>query len=153
MRILAVDPGETTGFVRAEIVSGAVYQDVGDLIRDSKVHFNKAGTLSGKRELAANVGLFSNLDVCVVEKYVIYPNRAMQHIGDDLYTARMIGQIEWLAYVGSSIDDVVFQAASQAKQRWPDSRLYKYLPGLKGKTEHIKDAVRHLLTYVEVNGG
>lgn len=152
MRILAVDPGETTGFVRAEVV-GDTCMDVGDLIKENSIRFNKAGTLSGKRELVANIGLFSNLNVCVVEKYVIYPNRAMQHIGDDLYTARMIGQIEWLAYVGSSIDEVVFQAASQAKQRWPDGRLYKYLPGLKGKTEHIKDAVRHLLTYVEVTNG
>jgi hypothetical protein len=151
MNILAVDPGGTSGYVRAEVDFEA--DDIRDLVSGGMLRVRRFGSWQGMLELEDLVvgGLFSELDVCVVERYVIYPNRASAHIGDDLYTARVIGRCEWLAYMHSGIDEVVFQAASQGKQRWPNSRLYKYMDGLVGMSDHVKDAVRHLMTYVELS--
>lgn len=146
MNILAVDPGVTTGFVRAVVTTE--YDDIGDLIDRSGLRFRSIGTWSGIEDMAGRCNLFHDLDVCVVERYVIYPGRAQAHIGDDLYTARQIGMVEWLVHEHSLIG-VVFQAASQAKQRWPDKRVCRYLPEVPGFGPHVTDAVRHLLTYLE----
>ena len=113
MRILSVDPGVTTGYVLAGVEGSEL---AGTNISD--IELLKAGEWRGMEELQKCLTLFENVDVVVVERYVVYPNRARQHIGSDLYTAREIGRIEWLAYLNGC--EVVFQTASQAKQRFPD---------------------------------
>lgn len=149
--MLAIDPGGTSGYVLAEFDEN---------VEDS---FERLDTIEVKDagEWSGMVGMFDKfrryfgepltlgLDACVVERYVIYPNRAQTHIGDDLYTAREIGKIEFVLYEDTRIDEVVFQAASQAKQRWPNDRLFKYYPGARHVSDHIRDAMRHLLTFVE----
>jgi len=103
--------------------------------------------------------LFEALDVIVIEDYRVYPHKAQQHTGSRVYTAKEIGRIEWLAFKEDT--GMVYQMASQAKGRWPNSRMELYPivqrfvvhPSLKrygAKAKHILDAYRHLLTYLEV---
>lgn len=144
-QILAVDPGVTTGYVLVKVSSK-------DVEIEDRIHFVDAGewdSMDALRQLKYE--LFEETVVVVVERYVVYPNRAAQHIGDDLYTARVIGRVEWLAFTICGLE-VVFQPASQAKQRWPQNRLAKHFPGARHLSNHIQDALRHLLTYIETNG-
>ncbi len=146
MKVLAIDPGETTGYVLAEWGSGGVSGLVGI------IDFDEFGTWHGIEELGDKVerGLLANVVIFVIEKYVIYPNRATAHIGNDLYTAREIGRLEWLAYsIGAQ---VVMHSASQAKSRWPWSRIVKHFPEFTNSKYpgHIWDALRHLLTFMEI---
>lgn len=155
MRVLAIDPGGTSGYVLGEFDERI--EDAFERIKT--VEIRDAGEWSGMQDMtdrgivepADGSGLFDHGDVVVVERYVIYPNRAQTHIGDDLYTAREIGRIEWLAFTRRDHHEVVFQAASRAKQRWPNDRMYKYFPGAKHVSNHIRDAMRHLMTYVETS--
>lgn len=147
MRILAIDPGVTSGYVLAKVSNDDPSQTLEDRLK-----FKDIGEWEGMEALSNIVYLFNNVDVCVIERYAVYPNRARQHIGDDLYTARVIGRVEWLAFSVSGIKELEFQSASQAKQRWPNSRLFKHLSGLRHFSPHIRDATRHLLTYLETNG-
>lgn len=183
MNVVAYDPGETTGYVLVDIdiepfeytlalLAGHSPQDVESPI-GRHVTTVEYGGLSGIGELYAHDSLYKDIDTCVVEDYRIYPNRVQSHIGSRVYTLREIGRIEMLMFEhsglvetkherGSRVRGVVFQAASMAKQAWPNSRLYDGIGRLKcwkdlrgklmddiRKTEHLKDAFRHLLTYLE----
>lgn len=146
MRVLAIDPGETSAYVVADVVESQEFTTV-DII--------KAGQWQGMRQLALNLNMFNGVTQLVMEDYLIYPNRAQSHIGDRVFTAREIGRIEWIALYHCSLSEsegsVVFQMASQAKQRWPNARLRNYVR--YWATPHIGDAIRHLLTLVEVQFG
>jgi len=152
MRILSIDPGETSAFVIGEVrpALGSVHS----------LCVTSWGAWSGLEELALLVenSLFKGLDAIVIEDYRVYSSKAQQHIGSQVYTIREIGRIEWLAFKDAT--NIVYQMASQAKGRWPTSRMRMYPavkgflvhPGLKrykDKRKHIIDAYRHLLTYLE----
>lgn len=149
MKILAVDPGHTTGYVKA--VFNPPEEDYDILPFDSCVHIANTGHWSSMEDLEDLIpDLFHKTDFVVCERYVIYPNRAESHVGDHLYPVQVIGRVKWLAWRLCCVD-VVEQSASQAKQRWPDSRMWKYFPGIRNFSPHIQDAMRHLLTYIEIN--
>lgn len=137
MLIMAIDPGETTGFV------------VVDTDTDHVLTF---GVWKGPEDFmdASVQNQLSLSEVLVVEDYRIYPHKARQHIGSRPYAIEVIGHIRLWAYAHSRT--VEFQSASQAKQQWPNKRLAKHftpthLQLLGGR--HAKDALRHALTYIE----
>lgn len=158
MLLLAFDPGETTGWALATIKPSPTKQAI-------QVHIEGLGEFNGITEFHALVkdpinahpleawSIFNNVEVCIIEDYIIYPNRAASHSGSKVLTAREIGHIEYVAFTHGL--DPVFQTASMAKQRWPDKRLMQYLPGLtkQGRSwdisKHKQDALRHLFTYIE----
>jgi hypothetical protein len=139
MRILGIDPGETTGYVLLQ---------VDDVSRE--VAIERAATWHGLVEFDAmvNDGLFDGIDAMAIEGYIIYPNRAQSHVGSHLYTAQEIGRLLWVAYT-KHIEIVKQQPASMAKSRWPDDRLEKYGLLLRGESLHARDALRHALTCFE----
>lgn len=142
MIILGVDPGETTGYV-------VVDYDVDN----RRISLIAHGEWSGMEELLSlwHEGLFNDVEVIALEQYIIYPNRAMNHIGDSLYTAQEIGRLKWIAFrFGIDVEE---QAASMAKQRWPASRLHKRVDEIASlmRTPHELDSLRHALTYIERN--
>lgn len=145
VKVLALDPGETTGFVQA------VVEEFGDTIY---VQIEEMGQWGNKTTLSEHLGLFK-VDEIVIEDYIIYPNRVRSHIGDRVLTARVIGMIEWIAFYHYNLG-LNYQMASQAKQRWPNSRIDSYLSPLRHRTitsVHVKDALRHLLTFIEIRLG
>jgi len=138
MIVLAIDPGETTGFVLAEVVT------------DDRITIKESGDWSGLGAFIANMDLFAGVDVCVCEDYKIRPNRANTHIGDPLYAAQEIGRVKLMATLKGA--QVVLQSASSAKQLWPGQRLDHYVNIATLKSRHTIDALRHLFTYAERQG-
>jgi len=152
MRILSIDPGETSAFVIGNIRPAMAGRD--------SLCITDWGIWTGMEELAALVenNLFERLDAIVIEDYRVYPHKAQQHVGSQVYTAKVIGRIEWFAFKSATF--MYYQMAAQAKGRWPNSRIKQYPvlkrflshPGLKGQggaRKHILDAYRHLLTHLE----
>lgn len=140
-RVLALDPGETTGYVVADYAIRRSGDGV-DIVILTPVD---EGTWAGLQGFDDHLPVFYDADLAVAEDYIIYPNRAKSHTGDRVYTAQEIGRIKWFAYRHSI--ELTMQPASMAKQRWPDGRLREKLGRMP--PEHICDAWRHLLTYLE----
>jgi len=146
MQILAIDPGETSAFLTAVVATSQV--------PGMAVVNHGAWQGIGQLKVVADHSLFY-ADQLVVEDYRVYSHKAKQHIGSQVYTAREIGRIEWLAYHAGT--PITYQMASQAKQAWPNSRMKMYpmvrefVTKLKGhpQRKHILDAYRHLLTFIE----
>ena len=156
MHILALDPGESTGYVKAD-VSTIANPSAEDIVRCT-IQFLTYGTWKGLKEFHELVEpLFSSTAVCIVEDYPIYPNRVKAHIGSGVYTLREIGRIEYAAFVHGLTREngrLVFYVASTAKQAWKDDRLKDYLrvDNYKRQFKHVIDAIRHLYTYLERSG-
>lgn len=146
--ILAIDPGETTGYVLARWERPTGPYPV----------MLQWGQWKGMDDLFGHINLFGEAETCVVEDYMVYPHRAMSHATSRLYTAREIGRIEWICHLNSI--RLVYQTASKAKQTWPNQRLKRLLdsdlltwpvplPSPRKFTKHTLDAIRHLMTYME----
>lgn len=121
MKLLAFDPGQTTGWARFEdtILTGA-------------------GTLSG---LGAVWGLLTDFkpDKIVMEGFRLYPGRAAAKIYSSFPEIEVIGVIRLFAELHGIV--LIEELASEAKQRYPDDRLKSmdlYIPN-----KHARDAVRH----------
>lgn len=156
MRIIAFDPGETTGFVIAEVeVTTSIV----------KVEIKTLDEFTGLLELF-NIcqKLYEGwIDFVVIEDYIIYPNKAMSHAGSKVLAARTIGHIEFAtmqfgltksqlssgSHVEYLMPEIVFQTASMAKSLWPDKRLAKYLGKVSHLSNHKRDAIRHAFTWIE----
>lgn len=154
IRVLAIDPGETSAFV-VGIVAQVARPGHSLLTPEGQGHLDliQWGQWKGMEELLKIQGSIFRPDVHIVcEQYRIYKDKAQQHIGDTVYTAREIGRIEWLAFMNGR--PVTFYHASEAKQRWPNERLHGHFPKHYqdwAHSAHIRDACRHLLTFVEKN--
>lgn len=149
--VVAIDPGETSGFVRGFVVSTPGCDlDAPDGIFRVDGH----GQWRGMDELRyLETFLFKPGYVIVAEDYRVYPHKASEHIGSPVYTARELGRVEWLAYIHECV--LIQQSASMAKQRWTNHRLRNHFPRLWEQTTnqgHIRDAARHLFAYLEVHG-
>lgn len=146
MRIISFDPGETTGWAILEIKPNA---------ESMQVRIIGLGDWSGIQEMYQYVlppwSIFDQVEQVVIEDYIIYPNRATSHTGSRVYTAREIGRIEFAAFQFGPTKDggsIALQAASTAKQRWPNKRMRKYL-GIIPESKHKTDALRHAFTWIE----
>ena len=140
MRVLAIDPGETTGVVVVE------YQD-----RKVRVVHAEAAAVSAASAFAWLEGLDATFapTVVVTEDYRVYRHRVRQHINSDLATPRLIGAIE--AWCGWRKKPLRFQMASEAKAFFTDRRLRAMNLYLSNK--HVRDALRHALHYLKFRGG
>lgn len=123
-RILALDPGETTGW--------AVFEDQ-SLVACGQLKVGDLNTLFAVvRESRANV--------VVIESYRVYEHRAQQHIGSEVVTIQYIGILK-LAAEQLHLP-IVMQAAWQGKQFQTDEKLREW--GLyQVAHKHANDAIRH----------
>ncbi|NIV34403.1 MAG: hypothetical protein GWN58_34570, partial [Anaerolineae bacterium] len=101
-------------------------------------------------------------DVVVFEEYRVRPDKALQHIGSTVPTIEEIGRIKLWCFERDIV--YVAQTAGQAKHRWPSERIRLHFPELAMYpsstkiyadilNKHQVDALRHLLTYLEVTQG
>lgn len=138
MRVLAIDPGETTGYA-------------GALVENQTFQLTALGSWKGLEGCAKMCDtLFSGEAVpalVVVEEYVVYASHLQQHTFSKVYTAREIGRIELYAHKAKS--ELVYQLAAVAKQRWPTSRLRRHFNWSPGFSVHALDALRHLFSILE----
>lgn len=128
-KLLCFDPGHTTGWAYFE---GLELKDYGEI---------------DTREVADSVDSIELLilrheaHAIVVEDYRIYKWRAKHHAGSNLLTARVIGRIETLAYLGCTAD-LFKQPAHIAKGFCTDAKLKGWGFYRKG-SKHARDAIRH----------
>lgn len=134
--LFSLDPGETVGY--------SVFKGPDLLVADQK-RLSKPSQID--EILTSLSSLFGVPDVLVVEAYRIYPNKAKQHVGDALFTPRVIGAIELWAALQRPQVRVVFQMASQAKGFATDRRLRQLKLYQKG-VRHANDAIRHAVYFL-----
>lgn len=132
-KILALDPGVTTGIAvfdvfnltyvgqyRTEEIGEAAYY-----IEDQIHHYEP--------------------HAIVIEDYRVYRWKQKQHAWSDLYTPRLIGAIEWLAYDENV--PLIKQPAHIAKGFCTDAKLKEWDMWETGM-RHGRDAIRHGAYYI-----
>jgi hypothetical protein len=134
VRILSIDPGETTGW--------AVWEN-GELVNQGQDdHTDFLDTLESLLQ-AVHEGQGPDLDLLVVEEYRLRQSASKAMVGNTFLTCEIIGVIGWLARkftVG-----VAYQTPAQ-KDWWDNDKLKRaglYARGL----DHSRDAVRHGLYF------
>jgi hypothetical protein len=145
LRILAIDPGETTGWAYTDtehrkglLYSGhfPLWQDLYELIWFPFGAPQKSGTFGP--ELAT-----TPVHVVIIEAFVLYPWAARSKSWHSFPTVEVIGVAKYLAAQADA--RVVMQPASLAKAKW--LRRVR----LQGNTHEV-DAQKHLLVYLKREG-
>ena len=135
-RVLAIDPGETTGY--------ALFDGV-DLDRLGQVSTGHVDTsVIPLRKLFENV----EPDIVVVEEYRVYAWRAKQHSWSSLHTPRLIGCIETLCEIHRK--PIAMQGAGIVKQFVTNDKLKDWGFYIKGQP-HARDATRHACYFIIFN--
>jgi hypothetical protein len=140
-RLLALDPGETTGWAYFATSGGALAWQCGQ----RKTWPEGVATKAIGELLEAFQPTF-----CVLESYHIYDWKSDDHKWSSVRTVQVIGSI-WTHCHQRSIPGHQ-QSAQNAKGFWTDDKLKQfgvYKEGLK----HGRDAMRHALHYLCFGGG
>ncbi len=157
MLILAIDPGETLGYVKLDITEYVGRGPILDVIDagqfklkvDKKSGFNWINVSAEVTQL-----LSCEPDVIVLEDYRVYANKAAAHIGSRVLTPELIGAI--CQEAGISMIPVVRIPAGR-KGLWPPARMKAkktgFSPiGVKIPKPHAADALILGLIYAEDKG-
>lgn len=125
-RLLCFDPGETTGwclFEKAELVAADYFSTKAEGYEALQKVIDKADPTH-----------------FIVEDYRVYGNRASQHINSELFTPRLIGTLDFIAWTLEV--PINYQMASTAKGFCNDQKLKQWGFWIPGK-RHTRDAIRH----------
>jgi hypothetical protein len=128
-RILAFDPGHTTGW--------AAFENA-DLIASGEIDTTSIGHCI---ESAMPLFIQYTPKYVVMEDYRIYKWRQKQHVGSEVLTIQIIGCLQTLA-IQDFVPYVIKQPAQIAKGFCTDAKLKEwemYQPGAR----HARDAIRH----------
>lgn len=128
VKILAIDPGKTTGF--------ALWGGADDIIRPL------SGQVGPKIDLY-RVVLEAQPDVVVCEDFT--PRPGAHSVQKD--ALHVIGGLEALILVGEIDAALHLQSPGQAKAFGTDDKLRRLGWWVKGQ-DHARDALRHLLTWL-----
>lgn len=145
-KILALDPGETTGvaFLYVPSTQETAEPTLSCLIQlpTKKLDWQSYMHLD-------NLILKVQSDILVVEDYRIFSWKRDQHVWSELHTPKLIGMIIALAFQHKI--PITFQTPQQAKGFCTDIRLKAwgfYSPSHR----HSNDAVRHAIYYALFGG-
>lgn len=143
MRILAIDPGQTTGY--------AVFGLVGASHSVLVLHRAWEEPVPSIEEYAP---IFTRLlwrehpDLAIIEDYRVHYGKARMHVGRHLFTPELIGAFVALcSSVLPSINTARIQPSK--KGRWPDARIEAKFPEAQHAFGHALDAVKIGLAYLE----
>lgn len=138
MRILALDPGETTGWARVDTIT-----------TPGSIHYGRSPGWTQLQELIfaptmsrPEPSVFK-VDVVVIEKFTLYPWAARSKVWSEFPTVEVIGVAKYLAAQAGA--RVVMQGADVAKAKWLKKAK------VKGNA-HERDAQRHLLAFLKREG-
>lgn len=148
MRVLAVDPGETTGWALwTDDESDAGEDDL--VLGNGWVTWGEEGPARGSHEEnEVAKGLIVALvdeDVIVVEDFILRPTGNARRSG--LSPVRITARLEALAFSFDLDLTWVYQQASAAKGVVTDERLKGLGLWVRG-APHARDAIRHLVLYL-----
>ena len=137
-KLLALDPGETTGYAVFNCSAGKspILEDCG--------HIDTSGIESAVKHLTM---LLNDVrpDRVVLEDYRVYAAKTEQHTYSNLMTPQMIGII--LAFCEQRKIGTAKQMASLAKGFCTDDKLKFWKMYIRGK-KHARDAIRHGIYYL-----
>jgi len=131
--LLALDPGETTGWCLLNLEDCSIY-DWG----------------AEKYKLANWFNLLKDHlkpTTIVYERFSLYAHRAQQQINSTFYTVEMIGITKLYAQLTDT--PIQEQTAAQGKQIWDDDKLQRF--GYYRNNKHARDAIRHALTFAQAH--
>lgn len=136
-RLLALDPGETTGVCQIERIGDNTL-----LVNQFQEHTNiiEWGIDSFDKLIS-----FYTPSIVIIESYRIYSWKTKQHTWQSLHTPRLIGVAECLCRLKRI--PLIQQSAQQGKGFVTDERLKEwdfYKPGIP----HSMDATRHMLQFL-----
>ena len=137
-RILALDPGETTGYA---VFDGVFFDRLGQI---NTGHVDTS--VIPLRKLLQDI----NPNIVVVEEYRVYAWRVKQHSWSILHTPRLIGCIETICEIHRK--PIAMQGAGIVKQFVTDDKLKNWGFYIKGQS-HARDATRHACYFIIFNKG
>lgn len=133
-RILALDPGETTGVAWYEPQTGLV-----------RVGQRVTKDLGQSGNWLKNTLDTFEIDHLRAEDYRVYEWKAQDHAWSPVHTIQWVGVIKYIAQVTETPHSLMM--AQQAKQWWGDNKLATFGMNPVG-LRHGRDALRHLLYYI-----
>lgn len=134
-QIVSFDPGEDTGWSILEDPGG---YEIAHGIEHYKVF---------PRFLSKLHGLYGRMSMCIIEDYALFKSKALAQSGSKLITVRVIGMLEYWAYINDV--DIVYQSPQDKKpaEKWT---------GRKPPSDHSKshdiDAFNHGIFYLYNQG-
>ena len=128
MRIIVLDPGETTGKTTWEFQNNYLRLLDGELIENY---------------LEYNWNILLEYDLVLIEDFLLYPNKSERMIFNRFVPAKILGIVEYICYKNK---------IPLEKQRAIDIKKFISLKVLKDlkcwfPSEHLKDSSKHCLTY------
>lgn len=142
-RVLALDPGETTGACLFEgsrlIDARQLSTGLMPLAAQTVVDYFNGGSIPLRPLLTGPI------DMIVIEDYRVYSWKTDDHAWQGLHTPRLIGAIEYICHNRGT--PLTKQSAQQGKGFCTDDKLQAW--GLYQKGErHARDAIRHAIYYL-----
>jgi hypothetical protein len=131
MRILAIDPGHTTGVATGLWDSGLDFK----LWNAFQLPWEMRFTLAHEIDLA---------DLIVIESFRLYKHKAQDQINSDFPSVQVIGAVEAFAWRLSKLEKIVKQPSSCIQNVKILSEHEEFTRGLI----HAQDAYRHLRYYI-----
>ena len=138
MKLLALDPGHTTGVCLMHEMPCFIGHDL--RIDPSTVQMS---TLTGHTAIWAFLNMH-NPAILVSEAFRLYAHKAENKINSGFLEVEMIGVIRLWAQLNNRL--LHEQMASEAKSAVLDERLQQL--GLWSKSPHSRDATRHAVLYL-----
>ncbi len=129
--LLALDPGETTGF--------AIFNKL-SLVREGQIRTIEGDIIFWDEIERLIVNSEFSIDCIVCENYRIYQHKLARHSYSPVMTLRLIGGIDYLAR--KLHISIYYQMATQAKGFVTDEKLKQWGFWLPNK-RHSRDAIRH----------
>jgi len=147
MRIIALDPGGTTGVAIYERTSGSNREADNDFTWETR-------QLSGVHhdtlwDLLENEGPWTTV---IYERFMYQRRELDRGVSLVLDSVEYIGVVKLWHLRHLEEVDLVCQTPAQAKNLWTDQKL-KRLELYKANAPHANDATRHLLYYLTVTRG
>lgn len=130
LKVIAIDPGERTGWARATVVDGVIGEPVHGV--------------SALQDFALKLGqVISDYDVVIYETWRLYPHMARKMIGNDMQPSQLVGIIRYLGWTNPGVK-LVSQGANikdYADKTMPEPWQERMAVASE---EHDQDALRHL---------
>lgn len=143
MRIVAFDPGKTTGFAEAVVSDDGTIQEVKTYILEWERRFAVYALLYGILKEAPLP------DTVVVEAFRLYEHRMKSQVGSDFPSVQVIGIIETYCFEMGILERIVYQPASVLSRVTIPDAFKEQIQ----KSAHARDAFRHLRYYVVMRKG
>ncbi len=133
MRVIAVDPGETTGVAQFDDLAGVETVDA----------WHVEGQMDAVEFVRDRMG-WGPLNVLVVEEFRISSGTARKTRGGSNTAIEIIGALRWIAHARGV--PFVLQSPSDVMGFMTNDKLKRI--GFYVPNEHARDAVRHLAYYL-----